>query len=85
MVASGTFTIVWPVRASACAPSACMIAQVSWNPLTNVPGTTAGRPSSKLPRIPTKPLPSEKTVSVRPTNSSEYRAFFPEHGLMPLP
>ena len=76
---SGTFTIVWPVLASACAPSACVIGQVSWNPLTNVPGTSAGRPSSKLPRTPTNPLPSEKTVSVRPTNSSEYRASTMRH------
>jgi hypothetical protein len=71
MVLSGTLTMVWPTRANPCASSAWTIGQVSWNPLTYVPGDSAGRPSSKVPRTPRKPLPREKTVSARATYSSE--------------
>jgi hypothetical protein len=73
IVLSGTMTIVWPTRASACASSACTIGHVSWKPLTYVPGENAGRPSSKVPRTPRNPLPREKTVSARSMYSSEYR------------
>ena len=36
-LASGTLTIVWPVRAKPNAASACRMSQVSWKPLTKVP------------------------------------------------
>jgi hypothetical protein len=64
-VASGTWAIVCPVRASPNASSACRILQVSWNPATNVPAASAGRPSSKVPRMPMKPFATAKIVSAR--------------------
>ena len=49
IVASGTLMIVWPVWASAAAPSGCAIGQVSWNPLMKAPGPAPGAPLPGCP------------------------------------